>query len=144
MATINRGYTFGAAEQVTNSKLHLLVDDATITGIVNSDIDASAGIATTKLAAIDGSKLDDLQNIPAGSGAVPVVNGGTGVTDGLATCVKLTGNQTIAGVKTFSSQTAMTQGIDNQNKQITGLCIENRTDDTGCTQTGRIWLRTDL
>jgi hypothetical protein len=28
--------------------------------------------------------------------------------------------------------------------QITGLLLENRTDDTGCTQIGRIWLRTDI
>jgi len=30
------------------------------------------------------------------------------------------------------------------NNPILGLCIENRTDDTGCTQTGRIWFRTDI
>lgn len=34
--------------------------------------------------------------------------------------------------------------IDVQNMQLKGMCIENRTDDTGCTQTGRIWFRTDL
>ncbi len=34
--------------------------------------------------------------------------------------------------------------IDAQNKQLKGMCIENREDDTGCTQTGRIWFRTDL
>jgi len=33
--------------------------------------------------------------------------------------------------------------VDMQNKQIKGLVIENRTNDTGCTQTGRIWYRTD-
>jgi len=34
--------------------------------------------------------------------------------------------------------------IDVQGKQIKGMVIENRTDDTGCTQTGRIWFRTDI
>jgi len=34
--------------------------------------------------------------------------------------------------------------MDMQNMQIKGMCIENRADDTGCTQTGRIWLRTDV
>ena len=34
--------------------------------------------------------------------------------------------------------------VDMQNKQIKGLVIENRTNDTGCTQTGRIWYRSDL
>ena len=33
--------------------------------------------------------------------------------------------------------------VDMQNKQIKGMVIENRTNDTGCTQTGRIWFRTD-
>ena len=34
--------------------------------------------------------------------------------------------------------------VDMQNKQIKGMVIENRTNDTGCTQTGRIWYRSDL
>lgn len=62
MATITRGYSFGSTEQVTNSKLHSLVDSATITAIVNADIDASAAIAYSKLnissAAINYSKLN--------------------------------------------------------------------------------------
>lgn len=58
--------------------------------------------------------------------------------------VALTGNQSVAGIKTFASAPVMSSGIDNQNQQITGLCVENRTDDTGCTQAGRIWLRTDV
>lgn len=34
--------------------------------------------------------------------------------------------------------------MDMQNMQIKGMALENRTDDTGCTQTGRIWFRTDV
>jgi len=34
--------------------------------------------------------------------------------------------------------------MDMQNMQIKGVRLENRTDDTGCTQTGRIWFRTDV
>ena len=34
--------------------------------------------------------------------------------------------------------------IDIQNKELKGMLIENRTDDTGCTQTGRLWFRTDV
>jgi len=49
MATISKGYTFGATETVTNTKLHTLVDDATISGIVNADIDGSADIDSTKI-----------------------------------------------------------------------------------------------
>jgi hypothetical protein len=51
-ATIEKGYTFGSTEQVTNTKLHLLVDNATISGIVNAEISNSAAIADTKLATI--------------------------------------------------------------------------------------------
>lgn len=49
MADIARGYTFGATEQVTNAKLHALVESAVITNIVNADVSASAAIATSKL-----------------------------------------------------------------------------------------------
>lgn len=48
-ATITRGYSFGSTEQVTNSKLHSLVDSATITGITDSNVDAAAAIAYSKL-----------------------------------------------------------------------------------------------
>ena len=49
MATLTKGQTFGATELVTNTKLHNLVDSATITGIINAEIDASAAIVGSKL-----------------------------------------------------------------------------------------------
>lgn len=49
MATLTQGYTFGASETVTNAKLHSLVTGATITSLVNADIDAAAAIAYSKL-----------------------------------------------------------------------------------------------
>ena len=49
MATVTRGQTFGATETITNTKLHTLVDDATVTGIVNADVSAGAAIAASKL-----------------------------------------------------------------------------------------------
>jgi hypothetical protein len=52
--------------------------------------------------------------------------------------VLTTTDQTVNGLKTFVS------GLNAGNSQVTGMCIENRTNDTGCTQTGRIWLRTDI
>lgn len=72
---ITRGYTFGATEQVTNAKLHTLVDSATISAIVNNDIDANAQIAETKIN-FDGS-----------------------------TVCKLATTQTVSGNKTFSGLT---------------------------------------
>ena len=50
MATVTRGTTYGSTETITNAKLHILVDAATVTGIVNADVSAGA--------AIDASKLD--------------------------------------------------------------------------------------
>lgn len=49
MADLAKGYTFGATEQVTAAKLHALVDEASITNIVNADVSASAAISSTKL-----------------------------------------------------------------------------------------------
>ena len=44
MATITRGYSFGATETVTNTKLHTLVDSATLSAIQQTDIDANLGL----------------------------------------------------------------------------------------------------
>lgn len=52
MATLSKGKTFGATEQVTAAKLHSLIDDGSVSAIVNADIDANAAIADTKLAQI--------------------------------------------------------------------------------------------
>ena len=49
MATVTRGTTYGSTETITNAKLHLLVDAATVTGIVNADVSAGAAIASSKL-----------------------------------------------------------------------------------------------
>jgi hypothetical protein len=46
MATLTRGYTFGATEQVTNSKLHSLVDSSSISSIAQSDLVAAEGLVS--------------------------------------------------------------------------------------------------
>lgn len=54
MATVatqlNSGFGFASGEIVTATKLNNLVNTATVTGIVNADIDAAAAIAASKLA----------------------------------------------------------------------------------------------
>jgi len=45
MSTITKGYTFGATELVTNTKLHTLVDSATLTGTIYATADDS-GVAS--------------------------------------------------------------------------------------------------
>lgn len=69
MATIGRGYTFGATELVTNTKLHSLVDSATISGISNTDLSA-----ITSASMVNGSALFQLGNIPSAAGSIPNAN----------------------------------------------------------------------
>ena len=52
MATVTKGYTFGTTEEVTAAKLHSLVDSATVTSIVNADINSAAAITDSRLAQI--------------------------------------------------------------------------------------------
>ena len=44
-ATVSKGQTFAADEQITNTKLHNLVDNATVTAIVSADITAGPLVA---------------------------------------------------------------------------------------------------
>lgn len=44
MATLSRGKTFGTTEQVTNVKLHQLVDDGSISDIVQADVASGSGL----------------------------------------------------------------------------------------------------
>ena len=52
MATLSKGHTFSGGETVTAQKLNDLVDSATISNIVNADINASAAVALSKLATV--------------------------------------------------------------------------------------------
>jgi hypothetical protein len=50
MAVVTKGKTFASGEVVTPNKVHELVDNATVTGIVNADVSGTAAIAGTKIA----------------------------------------------------------------------------------------------
>jgi hypothetical protein len=52
--------------------------------------------------------------------------------------------KTYVNGKKLSGFVAPDAAVSFDNQQATGLVLENRTNDTGCTQTGRIWFRTDL
>jgi len=73
MATLSKGYTFGATEQVTAAKLHTLVDSATISGIVAADI-TSGTITDTQISSVSGAKFTTLSATPSGAGAIPSAN----------------------------------------------------------------------
>lgn len=62
MATVSKGRTFVSGETVTPAKLNELVDNATVTSIVDADISASAAIASSKLSTAAQQAL-----IPAGA-----------------------------------------------------------------------------
>jgi len=72
-ATFSKGYSFGAVETVTAAKLSALVDDATITGIVNAEI-ANNTIQSGKIADVSGAKFTNLANTSAGAGKFPMAN----------------------------------------------------------------------
>jgi hypothetical protein len=81
MATLSKGHTFSGGETVTAAKLNSLVDSATISGIVNAEIDAAAAIAHTKLASITAGQvlLGNASNVPTAtalSGDVTVNSAG--------------------------------------------------------------------
>lgn len=113
-ATIVKGYTFGSTELVTSAKLHSLVDSATISGIVNAEISASAAIADSKLATIStagkvsGAALTSLANIPAGAGVIPAAN--LPATGGVATELSFVNADLSSGVLTVTHSEGLAAG----------------------------------
>jgi hypothetical protein len=103
MATISKGKTFVSGETLTPTKLNDLVDKATISGIVNADISATAAIADTKLATIttaskvSGTAITSGNITTTGSIATTSNISATGTLNvgGAAT---VTGNLTVNGV----------------------------------------------
>ena len=91
MADITTGYTWVSGETVTPGKLNQTVNDATISGITNSDIDANASISLSKLnlgSGITGSQLADGAVTGAAGGgklAASAITAQTQLTDALAT-----------------------------------------------------------
>ena len=89
-----------AAAGIVDTKLAQIttankVSGTALTGFGN--IPSGAGvIPIANIPDINGAKLADFPNIPSGAGAIPDANMPS-------TLVKLTGDQTIAGIKTFSS-----------------------------------------
>jgi len=88
MATISKGKTFVSGETLTPTKLNDLVDKATISGIVNADISATAAIADSKLATI---------STPGKVSASAITSGN----------LSLSGNATITGLTTINGNLAV-------------------------------------
>lgn len=73
MGDLFRGYTFGATEEVTATKLHTLVDSGTVSNIVAADF-ADYTITDNKIQSVGGSKFINLSAIPSAAGKIPDAN----------------------------------------------------------------------
>lgn len=95
MATLSKGKTFASNETLTPTKLNDLVDKATISGIVNADISATAAIADSKLATITtASKVS----------GTAITSGNITTTGSIATTsnISATGTLTVGGAATVT------------------------------------------
>jgi len=130
MATINKGHTFSGGETVTAGKLNNLVDGATISNIVNAEIDAAAAIALSKLATgalptgitvasaniVNGTIVNADINSAAAIAGGKLADGAitnAKVASNAITNAKVASNAAIAGTKiapNFGSQNVVTTG----------------------------------
>jgi hypothetical protein len=78
MATVTVQNTL--PDSANKSDFYSIVNNSTVTGIVNADLSPSAAVVDTKLATIntagkvDGSAITNLTNVPSGAGVIPAVN----------------------------------------------------------------------
>ena len=101
MATVSKGRVFVSGETVTPAKLNELVDNATVTSIVDADVSASAAIALSKLATgalptaitVASANLVDGTIVNADINASAAI-AGSKLADGGITAAKLDGAQT--------------------------------------------------
>lgn len=136
MANLSKGHTFSGGETVTATKLNDLVDSATISNIVNADINASAAIALSKLATgalpsgitvasanlVDGTIVDADVNASAAialsklaTGALPtaITVASANLVDGTIVNADVSASAAIAGSKVapdFGAQNVVTTG----------------------------------
>jgi hypothetical protein len=80
MAVVTHGTALPDSAEKTD--FYSLVDNASVTGILDADCASTMNLSGSKLATIttagkvDGSAITNLANIPSGAGRVPVANGG--------------------------------------------------------------------
>jgi len=136
MATLSKGHVFSGGETVTAAKLNALVDSATISNIVNAEIDASAAIALSKLATgalptaitvasanlVDGTIVDAdvsasaaiaLSKLATGALPTAITVASANIVDGTIVNADVSASAAIAGTKVapdFGSQNIVTTG----------------------------------
>lgn len=115
--------------------------------ITNAKCASDMALADSKLAQIttaakvSGTALTLLPNIPAGAGVIPAANLPVGTTANKIVQLNADGYLPAlnASLLTTINAANISSGIG-----TFAFVIENRTDDTGCTETGRIWFRTNI
>lgn len=149
MANLSKGYTFGATETVTNAKLHALVDDGSVSGIVNADIAADASIDSSKIdltsagymtsgGAATITALYIYEDLPQ-SGSTPTLASELITKDYADTkFVTLASDDTITGKKTFGTQ------VDFGRYEAKKFRLENVATDPATLASGQMFFRTDL
>lgn len=115
-ATITRGYTFGATETVTNTKLHTLVDSATIANIGAAEL-ASGAVTGPKIAMGSDAQGDILfhngtsyARLAAGTAGQALTTGGSGANPAWAG-MTTRGDVEYMGASTRSRLAAGTAGM---------------------------------
>lgn len=124
MATVTKGYTFGATETVTSAKLATLVDSAAVGNIVSADISSNA-ITDIKINDVSGAKFTSLSAIPGAAGGVPIANGGTGqttITQG--DILYGSGTNTISKLAAGTAGQALTTGGAGANPAFGGMTTQ--------------------
>jgi hypothetical protein len=136
MATLSKGHTFSGGETVTAGKLNNLVYSATISNIVNAEIDAAAAIALSKLATgalptgitvasanivdgtivnadVSGSAAIALSKLATGALPSAITVASANLVDGTIVNADVSASAAIAGTKVapdFGSQAVVTTG----------------------------------
>ncbi len=124
-------------DDAVNSLYSGLVTNATHTGEVTG--------ATALTIAADAVTYAKMQNVSAASRLLGRGSaGGAGDVEELTVSTGLSLAATVLSAGTLDTIPAPVAAVSFNAQQATSFLIENRTDDTGCTQVGRLWLRTDL
>lgn len=133
MATITKGKTFTETEQVTHTKLHTLVDSATIAGIEQADIVAGSGLVITSTSTP--ADTNALWIDSANGYILKKYNGSSWVTSGLIPAIAEPSDTTSLWLDTLNGNTLMYYNSDDEEWQAVSV----PTPDEDLMQIGMIY-----
>lgn len=131
-ASLQRGYTFGATEQVTNTKLHNLVDNGTVTGVDETTLASGRGLvvrSTSQPSNTNSLWVDTNFSTPL----IKVYTGAAWVPNGpYAVLTNKSGGQRVAGdvvVVRTDADSAFTTTTTANDTTIAGVVMETVADN---------------